>query len=81
MATLRKMPIITLSALSVLMSSAYVWPASVILLMASAVLPPKSPNTIETVVDVGMPNVLKMSRRITSVAATARKMHITSSKV
>ena len=49
--------------------------------MASAVLPPSRPKTIETVVEVGIPNVLKMSSRITSVAATPRKMHITSSSV
>ena len=36
---------------------------------------------METVVEVGIPNVLKISKRMTSVAATARKMHMTSSKV
>ena len=32
---------------------------------------PKSSNTIDTVVDVGIPNVLKVSNRITSVTMTA----------
>ena len=48
---------------------------------ARAVLPPSRPKTIDTVVEVGMPSVLKMSSRMTSVAATARKIHITSSSV
>ena len=46
-----------------------------------AVDPPSSPNTIETVVEVGIPSVLKMSSRMTSVALTARKTHITSAKL
>ena len=50
-----------------------------ILDMAMAELPPNRPNTIDTVVDVGIPSVLKMSSRMMSVAATERKMHITSS--
>ena len=47
---------------------------------AKAEEPPSRPNTIDTVVDVGIPKVLKMSSRMTSVALTDRKMHITSAK-
>ena len=39
---------------------------------------PSSSNTIDTVVDVGMPSVLKMSSRMMSVTMTAMKMHIRS---
>ncbi|EJW97731.1 hypothetical protein EVA_14162 [gut metagenome] len=49
--------------------------------IARAVLPPRRPNTIETVVEVGIPKVLKISNNITSVAATPRKIHITSLRV
>ena len=80
-ATDRNIPIITESALSVLISSAYVNPWLNILEMAKAELPPNNPNTIETVVEVGIPKVLKMSIKMMSVVETARKMHITSSKV
>ena len=80
-ATLKKMLMITCRALFVLISSANGKPLSIIFDIASALLPPNKPNTIETVVEVGMPNVLKMSSRITSVAATPRKMQSTSSRV
>ena len=48
--------------------------------MARAVLPPSNSKTIETVEDVGMPSVLNMSSRITSLTPTARKMQMTSLK-
>ena len=38
-------------------------------------------ETIDTVVEVGIPNVLNISSRITSEATTAKKTHINSSKV
>ena len=44
----------------------------------TATAAPKSSKTIETVVDVGRPYVLKRSRRRTSASMTARKMVISS---
>ncbi len=44
-------------------------------------VPPSNSNTSDTVVDVGSPRVLKMSRIITSLTITARKITITSWKV
>ena len=41
---------------------------------------PNSSNTIETVVEVGRPRVLKRSSKNTSLITTAKKMHITSLK-
>jgi len=41
---------------------------------------PSNSKTIETVVDVGNPKVLKRSSRITSVIITARKINMISSK-
>ena len=38
-------------------------------------------DSIDTVVEVGIPNVLNISSRITSEATTAKKTHINSSKV
>jgi hypothetical protein len=49
--------------------------------IAKAEEPPRRPKTIDTVVLVGIPNVLKISIRITSVAETARKMQMTLSNV
>ena len=43
---------------------------------ASATEPPRSSKTIDTVVDVGRPSVLKTSSSTTSVTITATKMHI-----
>ena len=37
-------------------------------------------KTIDTVVEVGSPRVLKVSRRITSIAMTARQIHMISWK-
>ena len=44
----------------------------VILIITKANEAPRSSNTIETVVEVGMPNVLKMSSNTMSVTITAR---------
>ena len=41
---------------------------------------PKSPKTNEMVVEVGIPNELKVSRMSTLVTITARNMVITSAK-
>ena len=85
MATLRKMPMMTLMAFSVLMRSPNVsrWPAEsvapcMILTKAMANAPPSNSNTILTVVDVGIPMLLNTSSSNTSVSMTAMKMHITS---
>ena len=73
------MPIITDSALPVFKSSGKVSEASpAIFTTAMAKVAPKSSNTIETVVDVGMPRELKMSSKIMSVTITAIKMHMSS---
>ena len=78
-ATDRKMAAITLRALSVFRSSPRPGPSSrTIFTSDRASAPPSISNTKETVVDVGIPRELKMSRRITSVTITARKMQITS---
>src|SRR5690606_15408616 len=42
---------------------------------------PSNSNTIETVVEVGNPRVLKTSRSTISVSITAKKIHNTLSKV
>ena len=42
---------------------------------------PRSSKTSDTVVEVGMPRVLKMSSTTTSVTITARNIVITSAKV
>ena len=85
MATERKMPKITEMAFSVLsrspneskVPSIAVAPLA-ICSNAMAKAPPNNSNTIETVVDVGMPSVLNMSSNTTSVTITARNTHITS---
>jgi len=41
---------------------------------------PRSSKTIDTVVDVGIPNVLKPSSKMTSVIITARKINMISEK-
>ena len=48
--------------------------------MLNAKVAPSSSNTIDTVVDVGMPSELKMSSSTTSVTITARNTSITSPK-
>ena len=80
-ATERKMAIITESAFSVfIMSPRLSIPVSspIIFRIARTNVPPSSSNTIETVVEVGSPNVLNMSSSTTSVTITARKIHIRS---
>lgn len=79
-ATDRKMPSITESALPVLRRSVRPrsLPSAAIFISATAKAAPSSSNTIDTVVDVGMPSELKMSRRMMSVTITAMKMHISS---
>ena len=84
-ATDRNMPRITEMAFSVFsrspnesnVPSAAIAPLS-ICNRAMAKAPPSSSNTIETVVDVGMPSVLNTSSSTTSVTITARNTHITS---
>jgi len=49
-----------------------------ILMRANTKVPPSSSNTIDTVVEVGIPKELKMSSKTTSVTITARKIHISS---
>ena len=79
MATLTKMAMMTLSALSLFSRSSKVrLPSAFIFSRARMNVPPRSSNTSETVVEVGRPRVLNMSRMITSVTITARKMVITS---
>ena len=53
-------------------------PAALIFTMDTATDAPSSSNKMENVVDVGIPKVLNMSSRITSVIITARKMIIIS---
>ena len=84
-ATLKKMPKITLRAFSVFNKSPSdrATPSTPavpfkIFINAMAKAPPSSSNTILTVVEVGIPMVLKMSSRMISVTITARKTHITS---
>ena len=85
MATLRNIPSITEMAFSVFTRSprergtpaASVAPPA-IFIKARAQVPPSSSKTIETVVEVGNPIVLKISSKTTSVTITARKRVITS---
>ena len=81
MATDKKMLRITVNALSELSrspSDKAPVESPMILMMERTNAPPKSSNTIETVVEVGKPNELKMSSRIMSVIIMAVKMHMTS---
>ncbi len=83
MATERNIPDIIVKAFSVLMKSGIVnklFPECIILIADAAIEAPSNSKTIETVVDVGNPSVLKRSSRITSVMTTERKMIITSEK-
>ena len=81
MATETKIAKMTESALSVFSKSPKlrVW-SPIILMIARAKVPPKSSNTIDTVVEVGIPNELNTSRSTTSVSITARRIHIISEK-
>ena len=81
MATETKMAMITCRALSELSRSAYSSVGSPITLSsASIAVPPSSSKTSETVVEVGMPSVLKASSTMMSVTITASMMVITSWK-
>ena len=65
------------SAFSVLSRSTTLIPAQSpwVLNNATTKVAPKSSNTNETVVDVGMPSVLKMSSNTMSMHITAMNMH------
>ena len=81
-ATDTKMAMMTLSALlefirSVIMSDG----SAFILKSARMKVAPRSSKTSDTVVEVGMPRVLKMSSTTTSVTITASNIVITSAKV
>lgn len=79
MATLTKMAMMTLRALSLLRSMSSDNDGSVIIFRtAMAKVPPSSPKTSDTVEEVGRPSVLNMSSTITFVTITARKMIMTS---
>jgi len=79
MATDTKIAIITLSALLLLSRSVKASDGSLpILKRARMNVAPRSSNTSDTVVEVGIPSVLNMSRITTSVTITARNIVITS---
>ena len=79
MATLTKMAMMTLNALSVLRRSLKARLGSAATFRTARMnVPPRSSNTNETVVEVGIPSVLNMSRTMMSVTMTARKIVITS---
>ena len=79
MATERKMPSITDKAFSVFSKSCNPRPMPpAILTRATAKAAPRSSNTIDTVVDVGIPKELNTSRSMMSVTITAINMHIRS---
>ena len=81
MATETKMAIMTDRALSVLIRSPSPSVSLLFTLMsARANVPPSSSNTIDTVVEVGIPIVLKTSSKTTSVSITASRMHMISAK-
>ena len=72
-ATETNIAIIIVNALLVFMSSpALMAESPKVFINAIATVPPRSSNTMETVVDVGSPSVLKMSSRTMSEAITAR---------
>ena len=72
----------TVNAFSVFNSAANVSPSGPLAIFskASAKVPPSNSNTIDTVVEVGIPKVLKISNKTMSVIMTAKKMQISSSK-
>ena len=79
MATLTKMAIITCKAFSVFSKSLNAKLSSPIILMVATIkVAPNNSKTKETVVEVGIPKVLKMSSTMTSVTITAKKITITS---
>ena len=83
-ATERKMARMTDKALSVFSKSAKVSIPVLsdrILISERMNVPPNNSNTIDTVVDVGIPNVLNTSSSTTSVTITARKMQSRSLKL
>ena len=76
------MATVTLRALSLLSSMSNVREASLAILTSARMkVAPSSSKTSDTVVDVGMPRVLKTSRMMTSDTITARNTIITSWKV
>ena len=79
-ATERNMPIMTDRAFSVFIRSSKPRPVAsdAIFISATANVAPSSSNTIDTVVDVGIPNVLNTSSRMMSVTITAINMHMRS---
>ena len=81
--TERSMPEIIASALAELiyvLRSAGASGEFEIFMREIATAAPSNSKTIETVVEVGNPNVLNASRRMTSVIMTARKMIMISEK-
>ena len=79
MATDTKMAMMTLKALSLFRRSLNVKVLSLAILMTARTnVAPRSSKTNDTVVDVGMPSVLNMSRITTSATMTARNTIITS---
>ena len=83
MATDKKIPKITDKAFSVFINSAkpkVPVSSNAIFSKARINVPPSNSKTIDTVVEVGIPNELKTSSSTTSVTMTARKMHIKSLK-
>ena len=90
MATDTRIPPIIAIALPVLIISAIVAgePSGIVASVPSEILnthtptaAPSKPNTSETVVEVGIPSVLKRSNRMTLVSITARNSIMTSAKV
>ena len=72
MGTLKKIPIITCTALAELMHSSKLKPVSPRILMSvKANAAPSISNTSDTVVDVGIPKELNMSSSTMSVTITA----------
>ena len=79
MATLTKMAIITFKACSVFSKSLNPREESAaILIMANMKVAPNSSKTMDTVVEVGIPKRLKISKTMTSVTMTDRKIIMTS---
>jgi len=78
-----KIPVMMARAFSELMyseSSRMEPPMLLIFTTETATAEPSNSKTMETVVEVGIPNVLNMSSIITSVIITARKMTMISEK-
>ena len=78
-----RMPVMMVRALEVLMkstTSASEASATQSLYIAAAMALPKSSKTMDTVVDVGSPRELKVSRSRTSLTITAKKITMISAK-